>query len=451
MSHILIVDDEPSITNALALFFERNGGHIVTRAHSGTEGIERFMQDRPDVVLLDLKMRDISGFSVLDQLRQYDPVVIVITAHGDIAIAVDAIKSGAENFLTKPIDLPHLAAITERALEKARLKRLNGLLRAQSAPAVTVPLLGNSPAILDLARNVEELAMSDRLTGLLLGESGTGKGRVAYQIHTLSKRASSAFVEVNCATVNHEALESEMFGHERGAFAGAVETKPGAFELAEGGTVFLDEIADIPLSIQARLLEVLEGKGFQRTGGAQRINTNLRILAATSKDLVTEVHAGRLREDLYYRLSVMPIHLPPLRAREREDLLALIRNVMLELSSYVTDASQAISDEALEQLLAYSWPGNIRELRNAIERALLVAHGAPAVKVEHLPSEVRNAWEAGDVLAPKTLLEVERAHIHRMLRAQNLNRTKTAKVLGISRATLVKKIKQFGLMFQPGM
>jgi DNA-binding NtrC family response regulator len=451
MAHLLIVDDEPTVTKALGSFFERNGGHVVTRAHGGAEGLERFIQDRPDVVLLDLRMPDVSGFEVLQRIREYDPVVIVITAHGDVQVAVEAMRNGAENFLAKPLDLPHLAAATERALEKARLKRLNALLRAQQGSS-SVSMLGSSPAMVELTRQIELLAESSRTTGLLLGESGTGKGRIAQMIHTLSDRSKNAYVEVNCATMSGQELESELFGHERGAFSGAYETRAGLFELAHEGTVFLDEVADLDPELQPKLLELLDGKGFKRLGGVQRITTNVRVLAATSKDLVAEVNAGNFREDLYYRLSIMPIYLPPLRARAREDIIELIGNVMLELQTYVTEAPKVVSDEALEYLMAYSWPGNVRELRNALERALLVARGSEVIKPEHLPLEVRNAWGHGaaDLHPPTTLLEMERAHIHRTLRAHNLNRTQAAKALGISRATLVKKIKQFGLMVRAG-
>jgi DNA-binding NtrC family response regulator len=451
MAHLLIVDDEPAITKSLSAFFERNGGHIVSRAHGGAEGLDLFMRERPDVVLLDLRMPDLSGFEVLQRIREYDPVVIVITAHGDVPVAVEAMRNGAENFLTKPVDLPHLAAATERALEKAKLKQLNALLRAQQKPGATIPRLGTSHAMNELERQIELLALSDRTTGLVLGENGTGKGRVAALIHSISPRALNAFVEVNCAVTYDQKLESELFGHERGSFSGAYETKAGLFEIANEGTVFIDEVADLPLDLQPKLLEVLEGKGFMRMGGTQRLTPNVRVLSATSKDLVAEVNTGKFREDLYYRLSVMPIHLPPVRARSREDLISLIGSVIMELQSYVTEAPQVVSDEALDYLMSHSWPGNVRELRNVLERALLVARGSDIVKPEHLPIEVRNTWGNGaELQIPKTLIEMERAHIHRTLRAHNLNRTQAARALGISRATLVKKIKQFGLIFRPG-
>ena len=455
MAHILVIDDEPAITAVLGTFFERNGGHTVTRSHSGLDGIERYVRERPDVVLLDLRLPDISGFEVIQRLQRYDPVVIMITAHGDVPLAVEAMQGGAENFLTKPVDLPHLSAVTDRAIEKARLKQLNSFMRTQrEGHTAQMPLLGRSRAMRDLAAQVEILASSDKTTGLILGESGTGKGRVARLVHALSPRARHAFVEVNCGSLTAATLDAELFGFERGApgtDGDAGETKAGLFEVAHGGTVFLDEIVDLSPELQPKLLGVLEGNSFRRIGGTQQISANVRILAASSKDLVSEVNNGQFREDLYYRLSVMPMHLPPLRARTREDMVELVGTLIAELSPQLTDAPAELTDDALDRILKYSWPGNIRELRNALERAMLVARGERAIKPEHLPSEVREAWGGGvDSHTPRTLVEMERAHIHRALHAHNLNRTHAARELGISRATLIKKIKQFGLVFHPG-
>jgi DNA-binding NtrC family response regulator len=451
LAHLLVIDDEPAITAVLAAFFERNGGHTVTRAHAGLVGVDAFLQERPDLVLLDLRLPDISGFEVLNRIREYDPVVIMITAHGDVPLAVEAMKNGAENFLTKPVDLPYLSAITDRALEKARLKQLNLILRLQREGESATPLLGRSAAMRELAHQVELLASSDKTTGLILGESGTGKGRVARVVHALSPRARSAFVEVNCAALTAASLDSELFGHERGSFTKATETKPGLFEVAHDGTVFLDEIGDLTPELQPKLLGVLEGNSFRRYGGTQEISANVRLLAASSKDLVNEVNAGRFREDLYYRLSVMPVYLPPLRARAREDLVELVATLLDELRPQLAEAPREISDEALDRILKYSWPGNIRELRNALERALLMARGSDAIRPEHLPAEVREAWGGGvDGYLPRTLVEMERAHIHRTLHAHHLNRTHAARELGISRATLIKKIKQYVLVFRSG-
>ena len=445
MPTVLIIDDESEVTAAFGAFFER-AGHQVLRARTGEEGIEAFQRCRPDLVLLDLRLPDLDGFDVLTRIREADPVVIVITGHGDVPRAVRAMQQGAENFLTKPVDLEYLAAVSNRALEKARLKQMHHYLHERRNGHQPSALLGSSPAMRELAHQLELLAVADRTTVLLLGESGTGKGRAAEAIHRLSPRAEKPFVEVNCAGSSSPFLDSELFGHERGAFAEAAERKPGLFEVADGGTLFLDEIADLDLQLQPKLLKVLEGKTFRRMGGTQEIGVDVRLVVATTKDLVEEVNEGRFREELYYRLSVMPVHLPPLRARAREDLLDLVARLLEELHQQLPAAPPELSDAALEQILRYPWPGNVRELRNALERAMIVGRGASRIAVEHLPAEVRQARGAGvERHVPRTLDEVERLHIERTLRAHSANRTRAARELGISRATLINKIKTYGL------
>jgi two-component system, NtrC family, response regulator AtoC len=445
MPSVLIIDDEPAITAALATFFERSGGHGVFRAHSGEEGIETFRRVRPDLVLLDLKLPDMSGFDVLAAIRDDNPVVIMVTGHGDVPLAVQAMQTGAENFLTKPVELTHLAVAAERAFEKARLRRMNSYLAERRDGATSRVLLGASQDMRDLAEQIDLLAASDRTTVLLCGESGTGKGRMAEYIHAHSPRSTRPFIEINCAALTATSLDSDLFGHERGP-DDARETKPGLFEVADGGTIFLDEIGDLDSTLQPKLLRVLEGKSFRRLGGTQEISSNVRLVTATSKDLVNEVNAARFREDLYYRLSVMPVSLPPLRARSREDLLQLIASVLDELRPQLLDAPTTIADGALERLLRYAWPGNIRELRNVLERAMIMARGHDRIAPEHLPAEVRDATGLGvEHHVARTLEEVERIHIERTLKAHNGNRTHAADELGISRATLIKKIKEYGL------
>jgi DNA-binding NtrC family response regulator len=449
VAHFLIIDDEQAITNVLGTFFERNGHHV-TRAHSGRDGIERFLKERPDLTLLDLRLPDMSGFDVLSAIEQYQPMVIMITGYGDVPLAVDSMKKGAENFLLKPVELEHLSIVVERALEKARLRDMNRYLAQRRGTAGAKMLLGSSPAMRELCNQIELLATADKTTGLLVGESGTGKGRVAELIHSLSPRASQPFVEVSCAALTSTSLDSELFGFER-VSGDTRDVKAGLLEVARGGTVFLDEIGDLDMTLQPKLLRVLEGKSFRRLGGTQEILTNVRIIASTSKDLVNEITAGQFREDLYYRLSVMPVHLPPLRARSREDLIELIANVLDELHPQLPEAPDSLSDQALERLLKYSWPGNIRELRNVIERALIVARGSEKIGLEHLPNEVREtSGGPAEHYVPRTLEEMESAHIDRTLRANNLNRTHAARELGISRATLIKKIKEYGLLARSG-
>ena len=448
MAIILIIDDEPDITSTLARFFERSR-HEVLVAHSAEEGLASYRRARPDLVLLDLHLPDASGLDVLATLQVEEAVVIMITGQGDIEVAVESMRAGAENFLPKPVELAHLGAAADRALEKAKLREMNRFLTSRRGGGDTSAggaLLGGSPAMTDVANQISLLARSDKTTALLLGESGTGKGRVAELIHAQSPRAARPFVEVNCASLTSTMLDSELFGHEKEALGDARERKIGLVEIANGGSLFLDEIADLDATLQPKLLRVLEGKSFRRLGGTEEVRVELRLIAATSKDLVNEVTAGRFREDLYYRLSVMPITLPPLRARAREDLVQLIGAVLDELHPQLGEAPERVSDAALERLLKYAWPGNIRELRNVLERAMIMGRGAPEVLPIHLPSEVRDASGASvEHYVPKSLEEVERVHMERTLRAHSGNRTRAARELGISRATLIKKIKDYNL------
>jgi DNA-binding NtrC family response regulator len=440
MASVLIVDDEPAITATLGTYFERNGGHAVTKAHTGQEGINLFRQLRPDLVLLDVRLPDMTGFDVLDRIRDDNGTVIMITAYGDVPLAVQAMQNGAENFLTKPVELTHLGAAAERAFEKSRLRQMNRFLasRRGNASSSARVLLGSSAPMMELANQIEMLASSERTTVLLIGESGAGKGRVAELIHSRSGRGTRPFIEINCAALTADTLDAELFGNDRG--------KRGLFEVADGGSLFLDEIGDLGSTLQPKLLGVLEGKPFRRVGGTQEIQANVRLIAATSKDLVNEVTAGTFREDLYYRLSVMPVYLPPLRARSREDLIELIAHVLDELRATLPDAPPQIGDAALDRMLRYTWPGNIRELRNVLERATIVSRGAETIGPEHLPADVRDATGVGvEHHVPKSLDEVERTHIERTLRVHSGNRTHAARELGISRATLIKKIRAYGL------
>jgi two-component system, NtrC family, response regulator AtoC len=445
MASVLIVDDERPVADAFAAFFERHGGHSVGRAYTGAEGIAEYEATRADLVLLDLRLPDMTGFDVYARIREHGPVVVMMSGHGDIPLAVQAMQSGAENFLTKPVDLAHLAVVAERAFEKVRLRQLNQYLSERRNGVSPTFALGSSPVMRDLASQIELLAASERTTVLLLGESGAGKGRVAELIHAHSPRRDAPFVEVNCAALTPDALEVSLFGQDVSA-NGQKDPRVGLFEVAAGGALFIDEIAALGTHLQARLLRVLEGKGFRRVGGMREIVSDARIIAATNRDLVTEVNEGRFREDLYYRLSVMPVYLPPLRARSREDLTELIGRIVDELRPHLPAAPHAVTDGTLERLLRHAWPGNIRELRNVLERAMIVGRGAEGIEPHHLPAEVREPnGQLPELHVPRTLEEVERVHIERTLRVNNANRTRAARELGISRATLIKKIKEFGL------
>lgn len=443
MASILIIDDEVAIATAFAMFFRHDGAHTVAEAYTGIDGIDAYRRMRPDLVLLDVRLPDMTGFDVLAAIRDDNPVVIMVTAFGDVPMAVDALHKGAENFLTKPVDLSHLSAAAERALEKSQLRRMSRWLAGKRGMGKDL-VFGSSPAMRELQNQLSLLAASDRTTGLILGESGAGKGRIAELLHSQSPRAGKPFVEVNCASLTLESLDSELFGVEAGA--GNPTTVLGAFEIADGGTIFLDEIADLDQQLQPKLVRALEGKGFRRVGGTNEITPNVRVIAASSKDLVLLVANGRFREDLYYRLAVMPIELPPLRSRVREDLLELIANVQDQLLASLPGAPTSLSDEALNAVLRYGWPGNIRELRNVMERAMLMARGQVQVDVVHLPREVLGASGAETHHhEPRSLAEVEKMQIERTLRAHGLNRTHAARELGISRATLIKKIKEYDL------
>jgi DNA-binding NtrC family response regulator len=445
MAKILIVDDEPDLVSAFGRFFERTG-HDVLRATTGQEALAVTEAEHPALLLLDLKLPDMSGFEVLERTREHNPVVIMVTGHGDVALAVQAMQAGAEGFLTKPVELPHLGAVVDRALEKAQLRALNRAAGARLGRMSAGMLLGSSPPMRELAQQIELLARSERTVALLVGETGVGKGRVARAIHALSSRGGRVFHEIDCSMRPIEALEQELFGVERTA-GGPV---PGLFEAADGGTLFLDEIAELPEALQPTLLRVLESRRVRRVGGSREVPVDVRLIAATTRDLATEVTEGRFREDLYSRLGVMPLYLPPLRARSREDLRETVGALVGELRRGIPDAPREVSIEALELIGAHPWPGNVRELRNVLERALLLARGAPTLLPRHLPADVRGGGD--ELLVPhvsRTLAEVERAHIDRTLRAHGANRTRTAKELGISRATLIKKIREYELGERP--
>lgn len=445
MASILIIDDEIAIATAFAMYFRHDGTNVVHEAHTGAQGVELYERLRPDLVLLDVRLPDMTGFDVLARIRTDEAVVIMVTAYGDVAMAVDALHKGAENFLTKPVDLSHLAAASARALEKSELRRMNRYLAERRGAAGGV-VFGSSPQMREIAAQVGVLAGSDRTTALIVGQRGSGKGRVAELIHAQGPRAARPFIEVNCAALTAESLDAELFGIEASVDGASGPTQKGLFEIADGGTLFLDEIGDLAPHLQPKLLRVLEGKGFRRRGGTTEISPDVRVIAATSKDLAAEVAADRFREDLYYRLSVIPVSLPPLREREREDIVELTAHLLDGLAPTVPGAPTALSDEALDAILRCGWAGNIRELRNVLERAMLIARGQPRIEVAHLPRDVQGASGA-DVThhVPRSLAEVEKAHIDRTLKANHHNRTHTARELGISRATLIKKIREYDL------
>ena len=441
---LLLVDDDASVLRAIGDYFERVG-YEVWRDGTGEQAIDTFHRVRPDVVLLDLHLPDSSGLAVLERLRREGAAVILLTGQGDIETAVKAMQLGAENFLTKPVDMTHLAAAIARVAEKVRLSRQNARLRALDHEAEGIASLGVSRVMQDLARQIELLAASERSTVLLSGESGTGKGWVARVIHNLSPRSAGPFVEVNCAGLSATFLDSELFGHEKGAYTDAKERKVGLFELADHGTIFLDEIGELTPDLQPKLLKVLETKKFRRLGGTRELSVDVRLIAATNRDLVREVEAGRFREDLYYRLNVMPLVLPPVRDRSREDRLELITRILTDLKTQLPGCPSECTTDVLDRLLSAPWPGNVREMRNVIERSMILARGQATIGFEQLPTELRQRSATDRRYTAQSLSEVERLHIERTLRHHSGNRTRAAMELGISRATLINKIKAYSL------
>ncbi len=441
---LLLVDDDASVLRAIGDYFERIG-YEVWREGTGEQAMETFHRVRPDVVLLDLHLPDSSGLVVLERLRRERAAVILLTGQGDIETAVKAMQLGAENFLTKPVDMTHLAAAIARVAEKVRLTRQNARLRALDHEAEGIGSLGVSPAMREMARQIELLAASERSTVLLQGESGTGKGWVARVIHNLSPRSGGPFVEVNCAGLSATFLDSELFGHEKGAYTDAKERKVGLFELADHGTIFLDEIGELTPDLQPKLLKVLETKTFRRLGGTRELSVDVRLIAATNRDLVREVEGGRFREDLFYRLNVMPLVLPPVRERSREDRLDLIRRIISDLKTQLPGCPSECSTDVLDRLLSAAWPGNVREMRNVLERSMILGRGQAVIGIEQLPPDLRQRAATDRRYQAQSLSEVERQHIERTLRHHSGNRTRAALELGISRATLINKIKAYSL------
>jgi DNA-binding NtrC family response regulator len=445
---LLLVDDDPQIVGVLGKFFEREGWQVF-RATDAATCAETYERERPDVVVLDLDLPGLSGLRILEVLlaRDADATVIMLTGHGDIATAVEAMRLGAENFLTKPVELAHMAAAAARAYEKVELRRRNRFWSEKQNESADVATLGRGPAMRDLARQIELLATSDT-TVLLLGETGTGKGWSAHLIHKHSARASAPMVEINCAGLSATFLDSELFGHEKGAFTDAKEQKRGLFELAHTGTVFLDEIGDLAPELQPKLLKALESRKFRRLGGTREIEVDVRLIAATNHDLEGRVKAGQFREDLYYRLSVLPIKLPPLRKRGRDDIADLAVRMLLDLRRRIGRGPLRFSPEAMAVITHYAWPGNVRELRNVLERALIMAPDAEVLLPGHLPPEIFTVAES-DVATQSdvglSLEEVEKRHVIRVLAHHNDNRSRAARALGISRATLYEKLHKYGL------
>jgi two-component system nitrogen regulation response regulator NtrX len=446
-ARILIVDDEAGIRQTLRDILE-DEGHSVTASADAVSGQALMASDEFDLVLLDVWLPDRDGLEILEELREGDfqTPVIVISGHGNIDTAVKAMRIGAHDFLEKPLALNRVVVSVENALERNRLERQVRELSKRLDPERQ--LIGDSPSMRQLK---DELKLAARAESriLITGENGTGKELVARRIHGLSQRRSRAFVEVNCAAIPEELIESELFGHIKGAFTGASENRRGRFEQADGGTLFLDEIADMSLNTQAKVLRVLEEQRFERVGGSEPIDVDVRVLAATNKNLEEgELPAGRFREDLYFRLAVIPLHVPALRDR-REDIPALIDHFLERFAAEAGRRPKTVDPQALERLVAYAWPGNVRELRNLSERLMIMAPGDMVMEAD-LPPRVRGAdaiaQVGNDYASLKEARETfERLYIERRLGAAGGNVSQAARDLGIDRRHLYRKLQAYGI------
>jgi DNA-binding NtrC family response regulator len=441
---LLIVDDDDILRQTLARRFEKSG-MIVSTAANGEEGLARSAEQRCDVAIIDLHMPGMNGLELLARLkeRQPDLEVIVLTAHGSIEHAIQAMKQGAYDFLTKPLQFPELEVHVQKAFEKARLTRRERQWVEQIAfESARYRLVGSSPAMQKVMHMIQKVAPTDA-TVLIRGASGTGKELVARALHCNSPRRERPLVTINCASLQETLLESELFGHEKGAFTGAQQTKSGLVEVAEGGTLFVDEIAEMGGGLQAKLLRVLEDGHFRRVGSTQERHADVRVVAATNKRLEKEIEAGRFREDLYYRLNVVTIEIPPLRER-RGDIPELVEHFLA--TRPVGAVRLQIAPEALQALQNYDWPGNVRELANVLERAQILAEG-PLITLDDLPENIVEAPGIGAKPAghPDHLREVERRHVDAILRREKGNKLQAAKALGISRRALYRLIAKYHL------
>ena len=451
MPSILVIDDKDSMRQMLSKTLESEG-YEVESAKNGERGLEKAKEKKYDLVLADLKLPKMDGLEVLSTLKELDPevAVIMMTAYGTIESAVEAMKQGAFDFLAKPFDTDHLNVLIKRALENRRLVAENILLREELTHHLGyAEIIGKCEKMKEVSRLIQKVAPSDT-TVLLLGESGTGKELFARAIHSLSARKKAPYVAINCAAIPRELLENELFGSEKGAYTGAVARKMGKFEIAEEGTIFLDEVGDLDIALQAKLLRVLQDRTFERLGGTKTISVNVRLIAASNTDLKKAIEKKQFREDLYYRLSVFPITIPPLRER-REDIPDLAEYFVKKYCAEMKKPQKTIPKEALVLLDKYHWPGNVRELENTIERAIILCEGK-RILPEHLairiptPHEIRLREGAGlKEVGQYAQAEAERALIVRVLNQVRGNKRKAAQALKIDYTTLFEKIKRYGI------
>jgi len=448
---VLVIDDERSILQSLEGILIDEGYQVIL-AESGRTGLDILEKEIPDLVLLDIAMPGMDGIEVLSRIKAVFPFipVIIMTGHGSIDLAVKAIKLGSYDFLEKPLEMDKLLLTVKNAIDFGNLQRENLLLKQKIEKQHA--FIGESPVIQVLRRQIEQVAPTDAWV-LIYGENGSGKEVVAREIHRQSQRRSRPFVEVNCAAIPEELIESELFGHEKGAFTGATSSKRGKFDMAHEGTLFLDEIGDMSLKTQAKILRILEEQRFERVGGNKTIQVDVRVIAATNKNLEQEIKKGTFREDLYFRLNVIPFTVPPLRERG-EDIPLLAEYFLSEFTENRGKPLKTLSPEALKALKAYPWPGNVRELRNVMER-LSIMVPAETIRVQDLPPEIlkRQAVLAPDQVTPplgaptikEAVSQFERSYIIQKLRENEGNISKTAEKIGIARRNLTHKIKSYDI------
>jgi len=454
MSKILVIDDDSSIRESLELYLAEEGYEVNT-APTGTEGLNEFVRILPDVVILDIRLPDIDGFTVLEDLLEDDEnvKVIMITAHHDMETTIKAMKEGAFDYIHKPINVDELDIAIRKALNVIGMeKKINGLLMEPSRDFRVGDIIGNGNEMKEVFKTIG-VASQNKTTILIQGESGTGKELIAKVIHYNTSR-DEPYIAVNCSAIVETLLESELFGHEKGSFTGAIARKQGKFELARYGTVFLDEISEMSINLQAKLLRVLQEMEFERVGGKDRVKVNARIITATNKKLRTMVKEGKFRDDLFYRLNIVSINIPPLRNR-REDIAPLVKYLLNKINIDLHKRIAGVSDEMMDIFFKYRWPGNIRELENLMVRAAVVSKGQILDK-EDFPDLMgyTNGGETdGDIVRDEpgksmSLDEIEKRHIKKVIRENDKNKGEICGILGISRPTFERKLGKYKITFE---
>ncbi|MBI5180894.1 MAG: sigma-54-dependent Fis family transcriptional regulator [Nitrospirae bacterium] len=450
--HILIVDDEKNILQTLSPILQDEGYEIST-AENGTDALRFVREDAPVVVLLDIWLPDIDGIEVLKKIKEQQPEVIVImmSGHGTIETAVKATKLGAYDFIEKPLSMEKVSLIVKHAIDRQRLEEDNLLLRQKIEKKYE--LIGRSEKMEQLKEQIMIAGPSSSRV-LISGENGTGKELVARSIHNESPRRGKPFVEVNCAAIPDTLIESELFGHEKGAFTGATAMKRGKFEQADGGTIFLDEIGDMSLATQAKVLRVLQEQEFQRVGGAKTIRVDVRVIAASNKNLKEEIKKGSFREDLFYRLNVIPLHVPPVRER-KEDMPLLVEHFLMEFSREYGIKPKKIAEDVIKVFQEYNWPGNVRELKNIVER-LMIMTKSPVIAISDIPKSLKGDISLQDAAAHEAkrydsfkdaVNDFEKEYITTILKENDWNISKTADALQLDRSHLHRKIKALNIIF----